>query len=270
MESSDGLGMEGRKALNPRHDQDTLQPAMIPRQILRRHVPLGHFTHSLRKRILGTAEVSILILWFALQATAAARLHGPLMPRPASRRLCQSSEATSGSRSSLNHPDFTGWSPKRVAAYEESLTRKTDAPIAVVRIPRIHLEVPVYEGTDDLTLNRGAGHIAGTAPPGSDGNVGISGHRDGFFRGLKDIAAGDSINLAEQGETETYVVDRIEIVTPRDVQVLRDRGIPSLTLTTCYPFFFIGDAPKRYIVHAHLTRKTMRYHAADASPGQTP
>ena len=79
--------------------------------------------------------------------------------------------------------DFTLWNPKRVVAYKESLSAKTDLPLAILRIPKINLEVPVFNDTDDLTLNRGVGRIIGTAQIGQPGNLGIAGHRDGFFRG---------------------------------------------------------------------------------------
>ena len=110
----------------------------------------------------------------------------------------------------------------------------------------------MLEGTDDLTLNRGVGHIAGTALVGEDGNIGIAGHRDGFFRGLKNIRVGDRIDLEEPDRIKTYVVERLEIVDPENVSVLRSSSRPSLTLVTCYPFYFIGAAPRRFIVHAVL------------------
>jgi sortase A len=118
--------------------------------------------------------------------------------------------------------------------------------------------VPVLEGTDDLILNRGVGLIAGTARPGDEGNIGIAGHRDGFFRGLKDVGPGDRIELAEEGKTETFVIDNIVIVDPKDVSILARRERPSLTLVTCYPFYFIGSAPQRYIVQASLTSSDLR------------
>ena len=152
-------------------------------------------------------------------------------------------------RSSL---DFSLWSEKRVRAYKAALGMKLDAPLAVLSIPRIGLEVPVFDGTDDLILNRGAGRITGTAKPGQPGNVGIAAHRDGFFRGLKDVRVGDRIELRVQGDHSLYAVDDIEIVQPTDVTVLRNRASPSLTLVTCYPFYFVGDAPQRYIVHASI------------------
>jgi sortase A len=149
--------------------------------------------------------------------------------------------------------DFNSWSKERIAAYEESLKARFAPPLAVLHIAKIQLTVPILEGTDELTLNRAVGHIGGTALPGQDGNVGIAGHRDSFFRGLKDIRPGDEITLLlSEGET-TYVVDRLTIVEPRNVGVLRPGDRSSVTLVTCYPFHFVGDAPKRYIVHAALS-----------------
>jgi sortase A len=88
--------------------------------------------------------------------------------------------------------------------------------------------------------------------PGEDGNVGIAGHRDGFFRGLKDLRVGDSIELVTQTKTNTYIIDRLVIVDPSDVKVLARRPRTSVTLVTCYPFYFVGSAPQRYIVQASL------------------
>ena len=149
--------------------------------------------------------------------------------------------------------DFSLWSKKRIAEYEDSLTRHFARPLAVLRISKVQLEVPVLEGTDDLTLNRGVGHIAGTGFPGSDGNIGIAGHRDSFFRVLKDIGPGDMIDLQTPRGKDKYKVDQITLVRPNDVSVLQPRSTRSLTLVTCYPFYFIGSAPQRYIVQASIT-----------------
>jgi sortase A len=149
-------------------------------------------------------------------------------------------------------PDFTLWAEQRIKGYQESLAAHFPPAIAILRIPKIHVEVPVLEGTDDLTLNRGVGHVADTAYPGENGNMAIAGHRDGFFRGLKDIALGDTLEMVTSGRTETYVIDRIVIVDPSDVSVLQPRVHASLTLITCYPFYFVGSAPKRYIVQASV------------------
>jgi sortase A len=129
---------------------------------------------------------------------------------------------------------------------------KTDPPLAVLEIAKLRIRVPVFDGTDDLTLNRGVGRIIGTAKLGETGNIGIAGHRDGFFRGLKDISEGDEIVLTTTAAKTIYIVDQIEIVSPADVRVLEPRRASSITLVTCYPFYFVGDAPKRFIVHASL------------------
>jgi sortase A len=139
--------------------------------------------------------------------------------------------------------DFSLWNEKRVAAYKQSLLTHIDAPAALLFINKISLEVPIYEGTDDLVLDRGAGRILGTAKFGEIGNIGIAAHRDGFFRGLKDLAPKDEIRLILPDQTETYVIDQIRLVDPSDVSVLKPTPQPSLTLVTCYPFYFIGSAP---------------------------
>ena len=162
----------------------------------------------------------------------------------------------------IQAPDFSLWAAKRVAGYKESLLRHFAPPVAVLRIPKIHVEVAVFEGTDELSLNRGVGWIAGTARVGETGNIGIAGHRDGFFRVLKDIKVGDVITLTSLSVTTTYTVDQIEIVSPDDVRVLAPRPAPSVTLVTCYPFYYSGDAPQRFIVHG-----SRREERPNSSPG---
>jgi sortase A len=153
--------------------------------------------------------------------------------------------------------DFSLWSDGRIKDYLESLEQKTEAPLAVLRIPKLHLEVPVYEGSDDLTLNRGLGRIIGTAKLGDVGNTGIAGHRDGFFRGLKDIGPGDALELMLPHRTDHYAVTSISITNPDDVSVLDPTSSSSLTLVTCYPFYFVGSAPRRYIVQASLEQPSL-------------
>ena len=149
------------------------------------------------------------------------------------------------------NPDYSLRSNRRTKLPQASL-RKPVESLAVLRIPALHLEVPVLEGTDEVTLNRGVGRIAGTSLPGQGGNIGIAGHRDGFFRRLKDIRTGDAIELVTISGTDVFVVDQIRITSPADVSVLRPRAKHSLTLVTCYPFYFVGPAPSRYIVEASL------------------
>ena len=148
--------------------------------------------------------------------------------------------------------DFRFWSTNRITAYTESLTLKGDLPLAVLRIPAVNLQAPVFDGTDDLTLNRGVGRIQGTARVGGNGNLGIAGHRDGFFRALKDIRVEDVILLDLRARTEQYVVKNTQIVNPEDTYVLAPTKTPTLTLVTCFPFYFVGSAPQRYIVTASL------------------
>jgi sortase A len=125
-------------------------------------------------------------------------------------------------------------------------------PLAILRIPSIHLDVPVLGSTDNITLNSGVGRIAGTAAPGQKGNIGIAGHRDSFFQNLKEVTRGDEIELETTTTSEIYVVDRILVTGADDVSVLRPRGPQSLTLVTCYPFHYVGPAPRRFVVQATI------------------
>ena len=148
------------------------------------------------------------------------------------------------------------WDSSRIRAYQQALLVKFPAPEAVLRIPGIGLEVPVLEGDDALTLNRGVGHIPGTALPGQAGNVGVAGHRDGFFRGLKDVGPGDVIEMQRgaDGAADRYVVRNISVVMPSDTSLLKATSEATLTLVTCYPFRYVGPAPQRYVVRAELVR----------------
>jgi sortase A len=112
----------------------------------------------------------------------------------------------------------------------------------------------LLEGTDELTLNRAVGHIEGTALPGQPGNVGIAGHRDGFFRGLEHLESGDALSVTTLEGVAHYEVAELEVVEPTAVEVLDPTAYDSLTLVTCYPFYYVGDAPQRFIVHAKQVR----------------
>ena len=152
--------------------------------------------------------------------------------------------------------DYSLWSEKRIKEYEATLAEHFDAPVGILRVEKIRLEVPVFDGTDDRVLNRGVGRIVGTTRVGQSGNIGIAGHRDGFFRGLKDVVVGDTMELQTAVARQTYVIDSIKTVSPDDVSVLKNGPTPGLTLVTCYPFYFIGSAPQRYIVHASFKGET--------------
>lgn len=148
--------------------------------------------------------------------------------------------------------DTSLWAKGRIEEFTESLSHDFAPPLAVLRIPRIGLEVPVLDGTDELTLNRAVGRIAGTATIETMGNLGIAGHRDGYFRGLKDVAVGDALELETMTGRLAFVIDHISIVMPTDVHVLAPTARPTITLVSCYPFYFVGKAPQRYIVRATL------------------
>ena len=129
-------------------------------------------------------------------------------------------------------------------------TYKPGERIGEIAIPRLKVAVPVFEGDDDAILKRGAGHVPHTALPGQPGNVCIAAHRDKFFRSLRFIKPHDEIVLdTSQGEMR-FVVNSTAIVKPTDVHVLMPAPNRDLTLVTCYPFYYVGHAPKRFIVHA--------------------
>lgn len=123
-------------------------------------------------------------------------------------------------------------------------------PVGRLHIPRLELSVMVAEGADPAVLRRGAGHLPNTALPGQGGNVGIAAHRDRHFRPLKDVAPGDEIVLETVVGTFRYQVEWTRIVPPQQVDVLHPTGAPILTLVTCYPFYYVGNAPDRFVVRA--------------------
>jgi sortase A len=118
--------------------------------------------------------------------------------------------------------------------------------------PSVKLSTVVLEGSDDGTLSRGSGHIEDTPMPGQPGNVGIAGHRDTTFRALRNIHVGDPLDYKTADRLYRYRISKTMIVGPEDVYVLDPTAEPALTLVTCYPFEFIGHAPRRFIVRADL------------------
>src|SRR5262249_40980645 len=150
--------------------------------------------------MLRTERLLIILAGILLAVFLGALLHRTVLSRAAVRLFERGQKAavkrvSVGGGLSAAQPDFSLWSPKRVEEYKESLTTDFAPAIGILRIPKVDIEAPLLEGTDDLTLNRGVGRIDGTARPGESGNIGIAGHRDGFFRGLKDVATGDKIEL---------------------------------------------------------------------------
>jgi sortase A len=168
-------------------------------------------------------------------------------------------------------PDMASWAPTRISAYRAEAG--IGSPRGVLRIPSIGLEVPVYERVTESNLNRGAAWIDGTAPLDSIGNIGLAAHRDGYFRALRDIAIGDRIELQTLQGARAYEVEAISIVAPDEVQVLAPSSDDQLTLVTCYPFYMVGPAPKRFIVHARSSGTqagSLAYRGADADSMITP
>jgi sortase A len=124
------------------------------------------------------------------------------------------------------------------------------ALVGRLSIPRLHLSAMVREGVDRETLLLAVGHIPATALPGQPGNVGVAGHRDTFFRRLKDLRTGDEIRFSTLSGDFKYVVESLTVVEPDDVAVLAPSPQNVLTLVTCYPFYYVGNAPKRFVVRA--------------------
>lgn len=173
----------------------------------------------------------------ALLGVAVVHVDGALGERRARAELALASPA----------PDTREWSETRRAEWEASRSSPPGTPFGLLSIPSLGLSVVVFEGTDALSLNRGVGRIEGTQ---ITSNLGIAGHRDGFFRSLRNATTGDRITLETQGSTYAYEVRSLSIVSPEDVQVLDPTPGPTLTLVTCHPFFVLGHAPQRFVVHA--------------------
>ena len=206
--------------------------------------------------LLLVAGASLLVVYAAAQVDAARSRDQALEAFAQARSdhaaaASQQKSVASGAAAPLEQPgepDQSLWGQTRIAAYRESLGIHRDAPLGVLTIPAVELEAPIFDGTSELTLNRGIGHIEGTAGLGTAGNLGLAGHRDGFFRVLKDVKVGDTINVESLDGTTRYRITELTIVEPTDVYVLEPTDTATLTLVTCYPFYFIGEAPQRYIV----------------------
>ena len=119
-----------------------------------------------------------------------------------------------------------------------------------MEIPKLHLSAVVFQGTDSSVLDDGVGHLEGSALPGQNGNVVLAAHRDTFFRSLRNIKRGDLITVTTPSGIRQYSVDSTEVVSPTDISVAYPTPKPTLTLITCYPFYYVGHAPKRFIVRA--------------------
>ena len=175
----------------------------------------------------------------ALAYAGGTAAYGGISQRDASRIFDQqvvgaaSAITASGDAAADTHPDLT----------EGDLVGRLE-------VPRVGISVIVLQGVEERTLTAGAGHVPGTPSPGGDGNVVIAAHRDTFFRKLEGVAAGDRILITTVHRRYEYVVTSAEIVDPDDTRVMESRALDELTLVTCYPFYFVGAAPQRFVVHA--------------------
>jgi len=150
----------------------------------------------------------------------------------------------------LQAVDKSLWSKKRIAQFEDIRKSDNETPLAVLRIDDLKIMVPVYIGTSDFNLNRGAGWVEETAPVDGRGNIAIAAHRDSFFRALKDAKKGQKMTLQTLQGTRHFTLTDIQIIGQTETSVLEPSSSSKLTLVTCYPFYHVGSAPQRYIVTA--------------------
>jgi sortase A len=149
-----------------------------------------------------------------------------------------------------NGPEASSVSPKPQA------TLATGTMLGKVEIGRLNISAMVREGVDAQTLSTAVGHVPSSAMPGHAGNFALAAHRDTLFRPLRNIKQDDVITFQSLTQTFTYKVENTRIVKPTDVGVLRSDGHDALTLITCYPFYYVGSAPERFIVRARLVSET--------------
>jgi sortase A len=147
---------------------------------------------------------------------------------------------------------------EQISQSQNDATSRTDTPVKSdgvmgrLEIRSIGLTVPILDDFDPSSLRKGVGHIHGTALPGGLGNMALAGHRDTFFRPLRNIQKGMEMSVLTVDGRYDYVVDSTTVVEPEEVNVIAIHDLPEMTLITCYPFDFVGAAPHRFIVHAHL------------------
>ncbi len=184
-----------------------------------------------RKKASRLAEGSLLLASVLLLGLGAVPLTQSMLAQREAQNLLQS----------LPSPQTDGSQPRTPGQVEGSL-----------HIPSIGLSVPILTGCTTATLQRGACRLMGTAIAGGLGNMALAGHRDTRFRLLEHLGTGAIATITDNTGTYDYQVDGVEIVTPEQVSVLEIHDRPELTLITCFPFHYVGPAPQRYIVHAHL------------------
>ncbi len=153
----------------------------------------------------------------------------------------------------------------RMTAASKVARPKIGEPLGRIAIPRLGLETVIVEGDGDLELSYAAGHVPGTALPGASGNVAMAGHRDSVFARLARVRRGDAIVVTTPDARYRYVVSSAQVVGPDATWVLDSTAGASLTLVTCYPFRYVGPAPRRFVVRATLTGSAPALPSLDAA-----
>jgi LPXTG-site transpeptidase (sortase) family protein len=172
----------------------------------------------------------------------------------------------------LNDTAATSGTTEDVAPRPHTVPQRTftqGSTVGRIEIPRLGVSTVIRAGSDARTLRLAVGYIPGTALPGDLGNFGLAGHRDTFFRKLRDISPDDEIRIVTKDGVFNYYVQRTSIVMPQDVWVLNPTSYPALTLVTCYPFNYIGSAPKRFIVRAALRTTETPARSNVSKPAET-
>lgn len=152
-------------------------------------------------------------------------------------------------------PDMQLWSDARKNAYLRAIEAEDTPVLAILRAPSLNLSVPVYHSDSDLNMDRGAGIIDGMAYPHEPGHIGIAGHRDGYFRILKDVTLGDRLILDTLHGQREFIVEDLRIIDPDELHYLQETNTPRLSIVTCYPFYYAGSAPQRFLVRAVPVKK---------------
>jgi sortase A len=210
---------------------------------------------SARSLVRGAAYVFVILGVLALGVFAVTWLESRVYQKRAARRFAGQTHLAAPT---LKTPPETRRETPWPAPKEGAIVGK-------LVIPRIGISVVIVEGIEDGDLKHAVGHIPGTALPGNDGNIGLAGHRDTFFRPLRLIRRNDALTLLTVGGMYRYRVVSTKIVGPDDVRVLYPDGRDVLTLVTCYPFYYVGSAPKRFIVQAERVPDSMASAGASAA-----
>ncbi len=285
-ESPPGTNAEGGWPPSARR-ADRAEPAAAAGATAAAQEPPGGAAAATRKAVLVWTErvlwaTGAVCLGVVLYAFADARWFGYVQGRRLDDALQARSAAANGTAASNGAASGEGGgSPLPGAASPASQTDSLGtfrpsaaampldegALIGRIEIPRLAISSLILQGVSGETLRRGVGHIPETSLPQMPGNVGLAGHRDTVFRSLKDVRKDDLIDLETLAGSYRYVVDWSRVVDPADVIVLAASSRSELTLVTCYPFHYVGSAPRRFIVRAHQVESSGASSASHSVPG---